>query len=82
MKNYENNRNNQVDIIQQVLFPDEIQEQSVRGLVSESMPLSYSSRLLADDGSFIKLVRATREGLPYKSLSRAQKIMPFSSSVS
>lgn len=59
-----------------ILFGDEA-EPSLGDQVSEAGVL-YSSRILDDDRSFIKLVNATRKGLPYKSLRNAQNIMPFS----
>lgn len=35
-------------------------------------------KILDDDRNFHKLIKATRNGLPYKSLKTAQGIMPFS----
>jgi putative toxin-antitoxin system antitoxin component (TIGR02293 family) len=66
------------EITRQIIFPEKYPEQDSTGIVSESLQETYSSRLLEDDGNFINLVKATRKGLPYRSLKRAQKIMPFS----
>lgn len=64
------------ELAHHILFADEAKQSPV-DQASEADAV-YSSRILDDDRSFIKLVSATRIGLPYKSLRKAQEIMPFS----
>lgn len=45
--------------------------------VSEADAL-YATQVLNDDTNFLKLINATRVGLPYQSFKNAQHIMPFS----
>ena len=73
----ENNDINISKISYQILFPDEQLEEETPDVVSESVLGSYSSNQLRDDSNFIKLVKAIRKGLPYKSFYRAQKLMNF-----
>lgn len=77
MENFKNNNFKSGELAYHILFSDAESEVGRTDMVSESMHEIYSSRLVEDDGNFIKLVRATRKGLPYKSLRRAQEIMSF-----
>lgn len=75
------NKSKRGEIAYQILFPDENQSvESQHESVDQvsDVDLIYSSRILDDDSSFIKLINATRRGLPFKSLSKALVVMPFS----
>lgn len=69
------------ELTYQILFVEENAESQKESDVDqvEEAGVSYSStKILDDDRSFVKLINATRKGLPYKSLRRAQNVMPFS----
>lgn len=46
--------------------------------VSENLGKIHSPKIIDDDRNFYRLIMATRNGLPYKSLKNAQDFMPFS----
>ena len=73
----ENNNINISKISYYILFPDEQLEEETPDVVSESELGTHSSNQLSGDSNFLKLVKATRRGLSYKSFYRAQKLMNF-----
>ena len=61
-----------------VLFPNETTpKNSINSSHVSDVGALYFSKILDDDNSVLKLITATRRGLPFKSLERALHIMSF-----